>query len=188
MNNKQQQFTHLYRDISANISSAVHDLSEIKLEHQEGNQQLIEMQNLLNSMQKRFNEELVFLEENSEWDVFSVAFFGETNAGKSTLIESLRILFNENERQKLIDANAQDVKVIEESLTDQVETLRQHIAEMVSHHASEVEKITGLVAEIKERSEHEASLRLRRHVLMAGIGGIVAGVGVMSVIQLFMVS
>lgn len=52
----------------------------------------------------REKEELIFkvndLEEKSEWDVFSIAFYGETNAGKSTLIETLRILLNEPTKVK----------------------------------------------------------------------------------------
>jgi archaellum component FlaC len=35
------------------------------------------------------------LEQSSEWDTYTIAFYGETNAGKSTLIETLRILLNE---------------------------------------------------------------------------------------------
>lgn len=35
------------------------------------------------------------LEQSSEWDTYTIAFYGETNAGKSTLIEALRILLNE---------------------------------------------------------------------------------------------
>ncbi|MFB6349055.1 hypothetical protein ACFBZI_06425 [Moraxella sp. ZJ142] len=35
------------------------------------------------------------LENNAEWKRFQIAFFGETNAGKSTIIETLRILLNE---------------------------------------------------------------------------------------------
>lgn len=35
------------------------------------------------------------LKANAEWDTFTVAVYGETNAGKSTIIETLRILLNE---------------------------------------------------------------------------------------------
>lgn len=38
------------------------------------------------------------LEKNVEWDAFTVAFYGETNAGKSTIIESLRILMGESDK------------------------------------------------------------------------------------------
>jgi len=40
------------------------------------------------------------LEKNAEWDVFTIAFYGETNAGKSTLIETLRILLAEPGKAK----------------------------------------------------------------------------------------
>lgn len=39
------------------------------------------------------------LQKNSEWDVYTLAFYGETNAGKSTLIETLRIILNEKTKQ-----------------------------------------------------------------------------------------
>ncbi|RQS71946.1 hypothetical protein DID96_11685 [Burkholderia sp. Bp8963] len=36
------------------------------------------------------------LRRHARWDTFTIAFYGETNAGKSTIIETLRILLNEN--------------------------------------------------------------------------------------------
>lgn len=36
------------------------------------------------------------LADNAEWQRFTVALYGETNAGKSTIIETLRILFGES--------------------------------------------------------------------------------------------
>lgn len=40
------------------------------------------------------------LKKNQEWDTFTIAFYGETNSGKSTIIESLRIYFQEEEKVK----------------------------------------------------------------------------------------
>lgn len=42
------------------------------------------------------------LKKNSEWDKLVIAFYGETNAGKSTLIEALRIYLGENVKTKNI--------------------------------------------------------------------------------------
>ncbi|MDH4567196.1 DUF726 domain-containing protein [Pseudomonas sp. BN414] len=39
---------------------------------------------------------LAELEQNAEWNTFTIAFYGETGAGKSTLIETLRILLQES--------------------------------------------------------------------------------------------
>lgn len=38
------------------------------------------------------------LGRNAEWDAFTVALYGETNAGKSTIIETLRILMKEQSK------------------------------------------------------------------------------------------
>jgi tRNA U34 5-carboxymethylaminomethyl modifying GTPase MnmE/TrmE len=38
------------------------------------------------------------LDRNAEWDAFTVALYGETNAGKSTIIETLRILMREKSK------------------------------------------------------------------------------------------
>lgn len=182
MSNK-QYFSDFYRDICSNLSDAVDDLSKIKLDHQDGKQQLIQMRDLLGKIQTQFNEELEFLESNSEWDVFSVAFFGETNAGKSTLIESLRILFNEVERQKMIDENYENIDVIEKALTTQVEILRQQLSDLIKHHGHEVKAISAQVSEIKKRNEYEMTVRVRRYLFMVGICGVMVGMGIMAFVK-----
>jgi hypothetical protein len=48
--------------------------------------------------EEKLNKAIDELKENQEWDKFTVAFYGETNAGKSTIIESLRIYFKEKEK------------------------------------------------------------------------------------------
>ncbi|MBM0746855.1 hypothetical protein JJB79_05395 [Pantoea eucrina] len=50
----------------------------------------------LESFQTRLNEAIDSLRSNAEWETFTIAFYGETNAGKSTVIEALRILLQEN--------------------------------------------------------------------------------------------
>lgn len=43
-------------------------------------------------------KELDVLKDNQEWNNFTIAFYGETNAGKSTLIEALRIYFRKKSK------------------------------------------------------------------------------------------
>lgn len=52
------------------------------------------LENFLNQTKK----DILELRNNSEWDTFTIAFYGETNAGKSTLIETLRILLGDSEK------------------------------------------------------------------------------------------
>ncbi|ASD67585.1 hypothetical protein [Pseudoalteromonas piscicida] len=51
-------------------------------------------------MQGSLKSKLDELETNSEWSTFTIAFYGETGAGKSTLIETLRILLSESSKSK----------------------------------------------------------------------------------------
>ncbi|GAA7524011.1 hypothetical protein MMM112_12010 [Helicobacter pylori] len=43
-------------------------------------------------------KELESLKNNEEWENFTIAFYGETGAGKSTLIECLRLFFKERNK------------------------------------------------------------------------------------------
>lgn len=54
--------------------------------------------NLLNELDANIAGELKKLKDNSEWNTFTLAFYGETNAGKSTIIETLRILLAEPQK------------------------------------------------------------------------------------------
>ncbi|RDU66386.1 hypothetical protein CQA53_04000 [Helicobacter didelphidarum] len=53
-----------------------------------------------NKFAKEADTTLDKLKEAQEWKTFTIAFYGETNAGKSTLIESLRLYLNEETKQK----------------------------------------------------------------------------------------
>ncbi len=59
-------------------------------------------------------KELKSLKDNEEWENFTIVFYGETGAGKSTLIECLRLFFkerskmNEQERFKRLYSNYQE--------------------------------------------------------------------------------
>lgn len=77
------------------------------------------------------------LKKNSEWDKLVIAFYGETNAGKSTLIEALRIYLGEivktknmskfNElKQKFGGLSVEKIRKIQENkekLDDQEKTI-----------------------------------------------------------------
>ncbi|GAA9135271.1 hypothetical protein Taitung71_09030 [Helicobacter pylori] len=62
-------------------------------------------------------KELESLKNNEEWENFTIAFYGETGAGKSTLIECLRLFFKElgkmdqQERFKRLYANMKIMRV-----------------------------------------------------------------------------
>lgn len=53
----------------------------------------------LNAIKAAITHAIDELRQNAEHKTFTIAFYGETNAGKSTLIETLRILFKESSKQ-----------------------------------------------------------------------------------------
>ncbi len=54
-----------------------------------------EAQNKLQAIEQALTKAIDELRRNAEHKIFTLAFYGETNAGKSTLIETLRILLKE---------------------------------------------------------------------------------------------
>ena len=75
--------------------------------------------------EEKLNKAIDELKENQEWDKFTVAFYGETNAGKSTIIESLRIYFKEKEKfeqqirfKTILEEYEQNEKELEKKIYD----------------------------------------------------------------------
>lgn len=120
----QDNFNRLYTDVSRSIDSATAEIDKLEMEHHHGKKELNDILARLRDMQARFDDELGLLEKHSEWEKFTIAFFGETNAGKSTIIESLRILFDEETRRELLDRNARDLVAYEQDLRRHVDAVR----------------------------------------------------------------
>ncbi|RVY29410.1 GTPase [Helicobacter pylori] len=59
------------------------------------NQEALEV---FQKLERESLKELESLKNNEEWENFTIAFYGETGAGKSTLIECLRLFFKEQSK------------------------------------------------------------------------------------------
>lgn len=121
--NPKEKFGKLYREIAATIDAASSDLSGLSIHHEEGRQKQKDLLKELQAVRSRFREELGLLEEHAEWEKLTVAFFGETNAGKSTIIESLRILLNEEGRQTELASAGRNLEAYEQRLQAQASRL-----------------------------------------------------------------
>ena len=94
---------------------------------------------LLEKMRDRTNEDIRELRELSEWDTFTIAFYGETNAGKSTLIETLRILLGDRDKldtQQQFRDLAKNLGVDPESLASlelSIQKLQGHLTDSQQH-------------------------------------------------------
>ncbi len=174
--NTGQEFSRLYEDVSKSIAAAITEVADLKVEHKDGKQELSNMMERLRGIQARFDGELDLLEQHAEWEKFTIAFFGETNAGKSTIIESLRILFNEDSRQKLLQQNAQDIVKFELALSDHVNQVSEGLKSVYAEFAAEVIAIKKGAAVLSRMLQEESSARMKRKLWLFAIGGASLGV------------
>ncbi len=90
------------KDIYLGVEKSIKELQSIFKNTDNENEKLKRFnQEALEVFQKLEFEslkELESLKNNEEWENFTIAFYGETGAGKSTLIECLRMFFKEQSK------------------------------------------------------------------------------------------
>lgn len=112
--------SEIYTTILSEINELIHSLKTETTDDEIRKSQEV-AQNQLAGVHREVNSALESLQLNAEWDVFSIAFYGETNAGKSTLIETLRILLKEPTKEK----EREEFKQIVDSIQDIPKQLEQ---------------------------------------------------------------
>lgn len=157
--NDTEEFNRLYSNVSDNISSALADIASLNVEHKDGKREIGNITEKLHRIQDSFNQELHQLQTHAEWDTFTLAFFGETNAGKSTIIESLRILFNEESRQALLQQNADDLEQFEQALNTHFDQVREGLYALYSEYTDEIIAIKKSIDSLRQLAQREADAR-----------------------------
>jgi ABC-type arginine transport system ATPase subunit len=155
-----KHFNRLYKEVSANVAAARAEVFGLKVDHEEGKKEIGGMLEKLQDIQSRFDSELALLEQHAEWDKFTIAFFGETNAGKSTIIDSLRILFNEESRQELLEENNHDLARYEAALAQRIQQVREAMKALYEAHATEFKNLRLQVAVLAQILEKESAARI----------------------------
>lgn len=100
-----------YQDVKSAISDAMRTSFTDDVNNEEENAFVEGIKKQLQELNENFKSEIDELEQSSEWDRFCISFFGETNAGKSTIIESLRIIYNEESRLQTILENEKNAQL-----------------------------------------------------------------------------
>lgn len=88
-------YTDVLEQIHGVISALHQDTSEDRLSGEQNT-----ARDVLQNVEQKLRQLIEELQQNAEWGTFTIAFYGETNAGKSTLIECLRILLRESSKQQ----------------------------------------------------------------------------------------
>lgn len=96
---KKEEIKEKYADVGNMLENALAGVRSAQLVGEEENSESDRIISVLEKINTDFKSEIERLEGSSEWDKYCVAFFGETNSGKSTIIESLRIIYDEEQRR-----------------------------------------------------------------------------------------
>ena len=105
-----QEIIEKYDTVKSSLENAIAVSDSIELNGEEENAELTYIKNTLKQLNDDFKSEIERLEQSSEWDKFCMAFFGETNAGKSTIIEALRIVYDEETRRDEINRQSDQIQ------------------------------------------------------------------------------
>lgn len=97
---RKEEIKEKYENVGNVLDQAIKSTNNIELLGEDENIELGRIVATLSRLNLEFKAEIEKLESSSEWEKLCIAFFGETNAGKSTIIESLRIIFDEESRRQ----------------------------------------------------------------------------------------
>lgn len=112
-----------YKDVQMVLENALKKTNSVEIAGQNENVELQSIRQTLESLNNEFQGEIENLRTSSEWDKFCIAFFGETNAGKSTIIETLRIIYDEETRRAEALAQKEEYKNLLEKHCNDYESL-----------------------------------------------------------------
>lgn len=142
-------YRNVYSNLIDNVDEVLNDISKINIQHIELKAKNKEVLSTLKDLRNGFVKDVKKLDNNAVWDRFTIAFFGETNAGKSTIIESLRISMKEDEKlknfalKKSLDFSISELNVKSEEL----------IASIIESKKRQTKDLTLQIETIKERAK-----------------------------------
>ena len=139
-----------YQNVKDTIDSAMESTEGLDVKGEDENKFLDEARKQIGKINDDFKKEIDALEQSSEWDKFCIAFFGETNAGKSTLIDTLRICYDEQSRiesilsnkkecNDLLERNSAEIGKVTKALED-LRHMASQATEQINKNSAEMEK------------------------------------------------
>ena len=155
------------RNIHNRVLNDVRDLLT-KIPQKALNQQLSAAMSKLEEMiapaRKDLDEGIQSLQKHAKWDTFTIAFYGETNAGKSTIIETLRMVLGEEtknqsrqkfrefqDREELSMSALTSLQMQISNTKDQLQQLPDQIEEQKALLKTEANRKSAQVEQLREK-------------------------------------
>ncbi|WRF75793.1 GTPase [Helicobacter pylori] len=119
---------NIYLDVKASIENLQNIFKNTDNENERLKKSNQEALKVFQKLESESLKELESLKNNEEWENFTIAFYGETGAGKSTIIEYLRLFFKERskmdqqERFKRLYLDYQEKYKDDKSIIEQYDT------------------------------------------------------------------
>ncbi len=122
----------IYDYLDKNILDIISKL-KLKSDDEKFEESKLEVLNIIDVFKvEKLDKAIKHLKDSQEWDKFTVAFYGETNAGKSTIIESLRIHFKEEHKyiqQQKFKKNSEEYNQQKNLFISQLEAIKKKISD-----------------------------------------------------------
>lgn len=142
---------NVYQYIDNKLSLINYKL-QLKSEDEELQESVESVLHVLNEFKNnRFNKELDDLKKYQEWNDLTIAFYGETNAGKSTIIEALRLYFKEETKVKSQNEFKKIKKYIEEKKNEIIK---------VEERTKDIKSEIDYIEENKDKNKKELEINI----------------------------
>ena len=142
---------NVYQYIDNKLSLINYKL-QLKSEDEELQESVESVLHVLNEFKNnRFNKELDDLKKYQEWNDLTIAFYGETNAGKSTIIEALRLYFKEETKLKSQNEFKKIKKYIEEKKNEIIK---------VEERTKDIKSEIDYIEENKDKNKKELEINI----------------------------
>ena len=146
-----QKPENVYQYIDNKLSLINYKL-QLKSEDEELQESVESVLHVLNEFKNnRFNKELDDLKKYQEWNDLTIAFYGETNAGKSTIIEALRLYFKEETKLKSQNEFKKIKKYIEEKKNEIIK---------VEERTKDIKSEIDYIEENKDKNKKELEINI----------------------------
>lgn len=180
-----EQIKQKYRDVGNLLEETLEKAGAIELVGEEENKELELINSTLSTINEEFKKEIAQLEDSSEWDKYCITFFGETNAGKSTIIEALRIIYDEEKRREELINQGKDYKDtlvnhIDEykALVEGLRNMHDYVVKTERRYREEIEDLDEWLRNMNDYVVKTASPLYKLKVLAPSfLIGLLAGVG-----------